>query len=318
MAHLHVLNGDATLHQFERAGMKGEKMIWREVLSEGRVPETIGAEAFWEVRSSFFESFFEVEEEKYHQLTVEEFEKVESFSDYEEITLWFEYDLFCQLNLMALLSWFAGQHLDKAKLSLVCVGIVPGYKDLVGLGEIDPELFPQLFEERQRLSRKDLDFAQKFWAVFSSDNPTSLLSLADSHAAQFPYLPAAVKAHLQRFPSVNNGLNIIEDRMMRIVHSGIRDRNKIVGQILSEDTHYGFGDWQYFVYLKNLYPLLQDEDGLSVNSLGQKVLDGEEDFIKWAKHDYYWGGVHYKAFRWDEKNKKLIRMNGAKKDKPKE
>ncbi len=308
MAHLHVLNGDATLQLFERSGLEGEKMIWREVLSEGKVPEAIGAEAFWKVRASFFESFFEVEEEQYHELTVEEFEKMEGLGKYEEITLWFEYDLFCQMNMMALLSWFARQELGSVALSLVCSGAVPGHSRLVGLGEIAPERYPELFAQRRYLDQEDLDFAQQFWAVFSSDDPTELEPLAESQAARFPYLPAAVRAHLQRFPSINNGLNVIEHRMMRIVHSGIGDRKQVVGQMLKEDQHFGFGDSQYFVYLKNLYPLLDEDGELSVNELGAKVLEGKEDFLKWARHDYYWGGVHYKDYRWDDTHQKLIPM----------
>ncbi len=307
MTHLHVLNGDATLEIFEQTNLPGNKMVWREVLSEGRVPETIGAETFWEVRSSFFESFFEAEEGKYHKLTIEEFEKVESFSQYDEITLWFEYDLFCQLNMMALLSWFARQHLGNIQLSLVCIGEIPGYERLVGLGEIPSNLYPELFEKRQSLTKEDLDFAEEFWAVFSSDNPTRLRDLAETYSNRFPYLPAAVYAHLQRFPSTNNGLNVIENKMMHIVHSGVGDSKKIVGKLLREDNAFGFGDWQYFKYLENLYPLMQDDEGLQLNALGEKVLNGQEDFVKWAEHDYYWGGTHFKSFRWDEKQQKLIR-----------
>jgi hypothetical protein len=55
--------------------------------------------------------------------------------------------------------------------------------------------------------------------------------------------------------------------------------------------------------------LLQDEDGLTINELGEKVLSGKEDFVNWAKHDYYWGGVYYKSYRWNEKQQKLIRTD---------
>jgi hypothetical protein len=315
MGYLHVLNGDATLRLFEETGIPGNKMIWREVLSEGRVPAAIGSEPFWEVRSSFFESFFDVAEEEYHQLTVDEFDKVEAFSEYEEIVLWFEYDLFCQLNMMALLSWFAAQDLNGIQLSLVCVGALPEEDKLVGLGEVSPSIYPSLFKNRRPLSQEDLDFAQQFWATFSSDDPRSLYEIAGQKIDTFPYLPAAVSAHLRRFPSTSNGLNIIEDKMMRIVHSGIRDRRQVVGQVLEEDQEFGFGDWQYFVYLKNLYPLLQEEDGLSVNELGEKVLSGEEDFVKWAQHNYYWGGVHFKSYRWDDEQQKLIRNSDDQTDK---
>lgn len=306
MAHLHVLNGDATLQALQTTTIQGDKMVWREVLSEGKVLSSVGAEEFWAVRASFFESFFDVGEPTYQELTIDEFDKLKTFEQYQEITLWFEYDLFCQLNLMALLSWFAQQDLEGTKLSLVCVGDVEGYDRLVGLGEIDPQRYPQLFQNRVKLTQADLNFALNFWMVFSSSNPMDLLHLAAQNKERFPYLSGAVEAHLQRFPSKNNGLNIIEERLLKIVHSGVKDQKNVVKEMLTEDNLYGFGDWQYFVYLKNLYPLLNEEEGLSLNPLGEKVMQGEEDFVKWANHDYYLGGTYFKDFRWDENEKRLI------------
>lgn len=306
MGHLHILNGDSTLMAMQQSKIEGAKMVWREVISEGRAVGAVGAEEFWDVRTSFFESFFEIEGSSYQKLTIDEFEKLYAFQEYSEITLWFEYDLFCQLNMMALLSWFAGQHLGEVKLSLVCVGEIEGYDRLVGLGEIDPMRYPVLFEQRQMLSPNDLEFATNFWMIFCSNDPKDLLVLANRYEQQFPYLPAAVKAHLKRFPSTHNGLNDIENRMLKVVHSGVKDRKEVVKTLIQEEQNYGFGDWQYFVYLKNLYPLLNDDEGLRLNALGEKVMQGEEDFMKWANHDYFWGGAYFKDYRWDNNANQLI------------
>ena len=59
-------------------------------------------------------------------LTALRFEKCESelreqeealsrFSDHEEVVLWFEHDLFCQVQLIYLLDWFARRELGQTK-----------------------------------------------------------------------------------------------------------------------------------------------------------------------------------------------------------
>ncbi|MEL7119806.1 MAG: hypothetical protein AAFO07_10205, partial [Bacteroidota bacterium] len=287
----------------------------REVVAEGKVAESVGSESFWKIRTSFFESFFDTETNEYQTLVIDEFDKLSQLNLYDEIILWFEYDLFCQLNMMALLSWFSNQQGIEAKLSLVCIGKVEGYDKMVGLGEVDPALYASFYENRTALVQEDLEFARSFWSVYSSHDPTPLIDMTSERGETFPYLANAIEAHLRRFPSVYNGLNKIEDRMLKIVHSGIQDRRRVVGQMLREDNDYGFGDMQYFIYLKNLYPLLEDDNnGLAVNESGNKVLDGEEDFMDHAKHEYYFGGAYFKDYRWDEENHKLIKFIPKNKD----
>src|SRR6266704_2887927 len=45
-------------------------------------------------------------------------EALASFSEHDEVVLWFEHDLFCQVHLIYLLHWFAGRDLGRTKLSL--------------------------------------------------------------------------------------------------------------------------------------------------------------------------------------------------------
>ena len=53
---LHILNGDTTLPNLEKSGIKGEVVVWREMLCEGPVHKEVGSDDFWMNRCTFFEN----------------------------------------------------------------------------------------------------------------------------------------------------------------------------------------------------------------------------------------------------------------------
>lgn len=303
---LHVLNGDCTLAIMNKQQMAGDKVVWREVLCEGKTVPQVGSKGFWAERTDFFEAFFEAAPNQFRKWTIEEFEKLYRFRDYEEVVLWFEHDLFCQINMVALLSWFANQDRGNTRIALVCLGNHPDYEDMISLGEIHPKYYPELFNNRKTLHQKDLNEALRVWNCYCSDDPADLLKLKIN--GSFPYLKKALKAHLKRFPSVKNGLNIIENDILNLAAQGQKNPHKIVGQLLENYSYYGFGDLQYYSYFKRLMPLFEEKDGLQLNELGKDIQKGKKDFLKLqlAKSAYL-GGARMEQYRWDETRKALLR-----------
>jgi len=102
---LHILNGYATLHLFQEADISSEVCVWNEILSEGPVTYDIASESFWKMRREFIATTFGPGAAGYDEV-IAHFDIIRTYSTYEEVILWYEYDLFCQLNLVGLLSWF--------------------------------------------------------------------------------------------------------------------------------------------------------------------------------------------------------------------
>ena len=102
---LHILNGDSTVEIFDKTTILGDIVVWREMLCEGVIQNEIGSDAFWKSRYDFFESEFNVNKLEYFDKTIKELIKLEELSNYKEVVLWFEYDLFCQINLIAACSY---------------------------------------------------------------------------------------------------------------------------------------------------------------------------------------------------------------------
>ncbi|MEM7549163.1 MAG: DUF1835 domain-containing protein [Bacteroidota bacterium] len=270
---LHILNGDAILNPFKKQGFEGKIMVWREILCEGRCYEKVGSTKFWKQRAKFFEKAYKINHKEHEEFTSEEFKKLERISDYKEVVLWFEYDLFCQVNMLALLSWIS-RHIDQteAVISLVCIGEVEGYSKKVSLGEIDPALYPSLFEHREILSEDHLKFAQKLWENFASRELQKVYKLSREAPSVFKYVEQAFIAYNDTIPDFDSELNKIQLTMLSLIDEGIRDKAQLMRAIMERDEWYGFGDLQYLRMLSLLEPYLKIDDELILNKEGEKAI----------------------------------------------
>ena len=273
---LHILNGDAAVPEFRKSGIDGDMVVWREALADGPVSDPIKGNTFWKKRADFIQGGSGGE--GYADKVLCELNKLRKLDAYEEVVLWFEYDLFCQVNMLACLNFI---HHDR--ISLVCLGDELGGQ-LQGLGQISAHDFITLYDQRTFLSHEDLSFAKSAWQAYTRETSEGLMTLVPSSA--FKHIKPAMDAHLTRLPG-KNGLNQPEVRMLNLIKGGIGDERKLIGTILRDQGYFGFGDLQYYRYLDQLRPLLIP-DKLAVNNLGEKILEGKAVF---AQPDQYIGGV---------------------------
>jgi len=279
---LHVLNGDATARQFQEAKIAGDHLVWREVMVEGPVTEDVKTEAFWAARRQFLEEKYGAPDWQYDRF-MEQLAILDNASGYSEVVLWFEYDLFCQINLLAALAY-----VTHPNISLVCLGDQIDGR-LRGLGEIDAEYFPALFRDRQPLTSEDLSYAAEVWGAYTSPDPEHLKTFRQEHST-FSYLDRALQSHFSRFPG-RNGINAIEYDMLEIVREGITNERQLIGKMLRNDTWIGLGDLQYIRIRRSLQNLIADD--LTLTEKGEEVMDHRAQFEQPAE---FIGGVYRPDF----------------------
>ena len=95
---LHVLNGDALAARFGDAGPTGERLVWREALMSGPPPQSCAEESL-----SARARWLATEYERPVEATLAELQALcegldRALAHEDEIALWFEHDLFCQVN----------------------------------------------------------------------------------------------------------------------------------------------------------------------------------------------------------------------------
>ena len=251
---LHILNGDSTAEILERSPISGDVVVWREMFCEGGIRKDVGSDEFWMTRYSFFENKLGVSKLEYYDKTIKEIIKIENISNYNKVVLWFEYDLFCQVNLLALCTYLLKFYRKNIQYYLICTGIEKNKKSLQTLSDYDPEEYKNLFDNKVKLSRNNMLFAEESWGLFVENSKQTLMLFDFKKCSKFKYLQMSIDQHLQRFPK-QNGLNQIENKILELINFGVYKERELVKELLlwqHRETIYGFGELQYFLAVKKM------------------------------------------------------------------
>ena len=221
-------------------------MVWREVLSQGPLFYNIDSELFWEMRAQFMETAYDVKLSEYKRKVLQEFHKLRRYTG-GEIVLWFEYDVFCQINMIALLSYLLKMK-RRSTISIINVGDHPDFDKKVGLGELNADQYPELFKNRRTLNQDDLRTADKAWMAFCG---MTIDSFNEKKLDSFPYLNEALVAS-KKITSSSENLSELEMEIVDVIKTGSYSDDEIVKTLLTKDNILGFGDLQYKYLINKL------------------------------------------------------------------
>ena len=272
---VHILNGDSTVLSMNESDISGDIIVWREMLCEGQLNKHIGNDNFWNLRYSFFENELQVSKLDYYDKVIKELTKVEDLSNYNEVILWFEYDLFCQVNLMGLCTYLLKHYRESISYYLVCVGKEKNSENLLTLSDYSPKEYERLYEERIKLTQHDLAFAKECWEQYVTNDIEELKRFNFKKNGKFEYLQLAINQHLNRF-SDSTRLNQIDQKILETIHANMYTEREIVRELLiwqRKETVYGFGDLQYFKYLEKLHPFYEiKNEHYYLNDMGKNII----------------------------------------------
>lgn len=302
---LHITNGSSLTEYLKELDFMGEFLTWQEMLCEGPTKHRIDSTEFIETRKSFLlkEYNIEIDENEFKQ----ELEKLNNTNAYNEIVLWFEYDLFCHINLIAIIS-----HLQRKKvklpLYLVCSGRIKGESDFKGLAELSPDQLFTHYKRKIRLSNDDVDLASMIWELYCGKNH-NLIKPFIVRTSSFMYLNSCLKAHLKRFPDSKSGLSRLEQHILETIKLNvIKSKNHLLGYVLNYQGYYGYGDLQIERMISKLSIFFSKQKGqLVLNRKGHEALLGQHNFSKEIGNNLMYGGVRRLNYLFNKKQNKLIK-----------
>jgi hypothetical protein len=327
---LHIHNGESSAEILRRSQLPGEHFAFRDALLCGPAPEGVEGGDWLELRARHLSEFYGVSQPECKRDLLQQEERLASCSQHDEVVLWFEFDLFCQTNLLYLLNRFAETQPNNTTLSLICIGEFPGEELFRGLGQLTTGQLAGLFPAREQVTSQQLNLAASAWAAYRAANPTKIEALLESDISALPFVAPALKSHLTRFPSVANGLGRIEQRALELITGGLREFGDLFATFGKAEAEFGLGDFQFWLALRNLAnarePLLTMTHaamaGQALNSealrqthveltpTGESILKGEDDYIRTNGIDLWLGGVHLmsaaKVWRWNETARRLV------------
>ncbi len=239
-----ILNGDALAHSFPDAKIEGDVIVVREALMDGDLSGD-NLNDFWRSRAKYHGST----EAEYHSGVAKEFEKIINAPDNTEFNLWFEYDLFCQVNM-----WFVISIINSLSIKKKVYAVYTSYLDKTskqfwnGYGSANSDELKICYANRIPLSEADINLGQELWKAYKKGNLEELTNLSKYQSLAFPYLQEVVKAHVDRFPkdgTKGRPEKVIED----ITENISTDFHEVFKEFWNRESIYGFGDNQ----LKRLY-----------------------------------------------------------------
>lgn len=311
---LQILNGDATREIFEKSGLPGQPLAWREMLSEGMTPAGCDIGRFFEKRADHLQTVYGINRETYLADIAQTRKILQQASQYEEIVLWFEFDLFCQINLIFLINYLLRLNTPMPRVSVVQPGSHPDVPDFRGMGMLQPAQLPALFEKRAYLEAADWQLASAAWEAYTNNTPLALEALTGRSAPNLPFLGSALLAHLQRLPSVEDGLNNIERFFLEQLAEGPSVEHQLFEKVWKEKKVYGFGDFQLAAVLGRMTragTVLRTEETLEITETGRQVLRGEVDYLSLADFSNAWLGglpLHDTPWRWSTLEGKVVKV----------
>ncbi|WP_405606164.1 DUF1835 domain-containing protein [Polaribacter sp. Asnod1-A03] len=307
---LHITNGDSTTNYLKKLHFSGDFITWREMLCEGKTTTDVGSETFWKNRFDFLKSSYKISKKTFIDYTLKEYRSLCNKKESKEIVLWFEYDLFCQINMLAVISWLKtyrkGYH-----ISLVCSGKIKGTKKLKALTELTENQINQHYKNRVDLTQDDIEYGDYIWQLYCSDSPLRLETVYKFNPmSPFTYLASAIEAHLQRFPSIRNGLNQVENTILETANSHkLSSKQQLVSQLLKKQTTYGFGDLQYEHKITQLDKLFSSFNPTTLSKKGKEVLENKLNFYGELRDETtFFGGTKKYSYLFNDQSKKLLQI----------
>lgn len=301
---LNITNGDSAMHVMCEAGVLGEILPWRDVLHDGPVPADLTLSELSAVRAEFIANQGWANKDSVAAGFKERDQILSNFRAYDKIVLWFEHDLYDQLQILQILDWFAQQADDSTPLTMICT---ENY-----LGEIDAKQLQALARYEQLVTSDQLQLAQRAWLAFRASIPERWNELLSMDTSTLPFLNGAVLRWLEEFPNTRHGLSLTAFEIMDIVVSndGILPGRLFQEYQLREQRRF-MGDLSFFDRLKDLcaseQPLLMcsdrakliwppnGEQPLSVTPLGEQLIHGNYSLSVEEIPSRWMGGTYLEA-----------------------
>ncbi|WP_108683566.1 DUF1835 domain-containing protein [Methyloceanibacter sp. wino2] len=323
MVDLIITNGDSAGELLRRTLQGTEVLPWRDVLHEGPVPLTETREELSAARVAFLaeagagdpgvlENDFEA---RYRGLSIS--------TNFDRVILWFEHDLYDQLQLLQVLDWFADHPREPETLLMVQTDEY--------IARQEPEAIVDEAALARPVTDAQLDLAVRAWAAFRQPTPEAWARLLREDISALPFLRGAVVRMLEELPGPD-GVTRTERLVLACLNAGSTlTAVALFGAVQKMEDAEFMGDWSFWRVLDGLAlgpaPLIAGLDGApfqvedkarmeayvksqpALTTLGKDVVEGRAD---WAEHhpiDRWWGGTHLtnaRLWRWDPETEHLI------------
>jgi hypothetical protein len=234
-----------------------------------------------------------------------------TLAEHDAFVLWFEADLYDQLQLIQILAMLHERRVAPERVTLICIGEFRGIAHFGGLGELAAAQLGRLPElAATTLTAAALEYATRAWAAFRAPGPSGLAAIEPMPELRF--VAEAFDRLSREYPSTRDGLALSERRVLAAVAAGAGTAGAAFVRAAAREARPFLGDTWCFDRIDRLarapHPLLaaatpiDASTPLELTDTGRRVLEGRADHVALNGIDRWLGGVHLQdgSRRWDE------------------
>jgi hypothetical protein len=325
---LHITNGDSTVPGIEGTGVGGDVLPWRDVLHEGPLPADVGADELRAVRARFLADCGWGDAAAIEAGMRARDERLQTALERDEVVvLWFEHDLYDQLQLIQVLDAVDGEG-----------GLVEAILPDRFLGAMEVSELAALWPGRAAVRPDQVALARFAWEAVRTPDPHGIEALLNTHTAALPHLGPALRRLLEELPAVGDGLGRTERQALQALADGARTPVQIFLATQKAEEAPFLGDTWMWTRLAEMGhgerrlvqttggeplgapPPHSDANGftaaeLELTKTGRAVLDGRGDRAALVPLDRWVGGMHVTgpepAWRWDRATTRAVSASGG-------
>ena len=326
---LHVTNGESAGNTLRQTSLGGAVLPWQDALHEGPVPPGARRELL-RIRAAFLSGCgWGSRRAIVSSLERRDRQLLQALQAGQQVVLWFEHDLYDQLQLLDILALAAAA--GRAP-ELIVVGSFPGKPSFRGLGELTADQLQTLWPARVAAAPDTLGAAASAWDALRGEDPSALAEFARAGVPQLPFLGPALRRLLEELPAPQDGLSGTERRALQAIASGATTPAAAFRAAQDLEAVPFLGDTWFYRSLAQLgsgesrlietqaaealpaAPPLGDAHVFGALSLkltyaGERVLQRKADRVKLLGVDRWVGGTHVittTSWRWDPAAQLLI------------
>jgi hypothetical protein len=212
------------------------------------------------------------------------------------VVLWFEHDLYDQLQLLQILAALADAPGTEAEM--ICIDAFPGVAPFYGLGQLTPVQLASLWPNRRPVTAEQRSLGARAWKAFTSHDPGAVPKLLATDLDALPFLGDALRRLRDKYPAPPTGLGRTERQLLQAIACGVRSFAELFAANATAEEASFMGDTTVGSRLDALIcaraPVVTPEP-YTLTEAGQRVLAGEIDARQLNGIHRWIGGVHLEA-----------------------
>ncbi|BCP53248.1 hypothetical protein K32_18650 [Kaistia sp. 32K] len=321
MTTLLITDGDQTADLLAAAGSRATILPWRDALHDGPLPALDTLEAFSAVRAEHLALVFKFDPGTVAATFAERDAVMRRHAEFDRIELWFEHDLYDQLQLLQVLDFFAREERSQ--------GIVIVQADSFFALE-RPDTVMRFAIDGVRVSPALLNMAVTVWGELTAPTPQAIAKRAGKPIKGFPFLQAALGRFLEELPQPGTGLNRTEMRLLDAIGMDELSPAALFHQAREAEEAPFMGTWPFYAVIDSLafcdFPLITGVHApyshadsevhaeyvtapLTLTDMGEDILSGAQDQISTNGIRRWWGGTElngFSAWRFNRETRTLL------------